>query len=446
MMLPTPEDTLVRGRPRTPFVPPDAPSDLRIRAAAANHIAWFTASSLAAGGHVRRENGATWLYTPGPNSEMVIAFPRMASVTAGATLDKIVDECRALQVGRVSCWSLSPPRPSDLGARLAARGFQWGFQPHWMSLDLRILPPDLALPDGLRIALDDGEEREVDNLPYYNREGAAILRAHAQQHPRRVWHFGAWREGKVVGHSLLYLTTGPLGVAGIYNVGVLPEVRRQGVGRAVMLAACRFAQSLGCHHVLLNSAASEFYARIGFVSLGWGQTWWMYGPALAAPPPTWEQVVFAEAVGRGDLKFLKMLEGIPDDLDAPWAGGMTPVELAFRAGKPRSVEWLMAHGATLDIVTAWDLGWKDRIPALLARSPEIVNWRSGSWQITPLHEAASRGDTELARLVLTARPNLELRDTQFNSTPLGWAQHLQRTKIIALIEEYQAQLGTGPSA
>jgi predicted N-acetyltransferase YhbS len=425
-------------RPRPEFLAPGATPAQRIRAAAANHREWFTLCALTGGGEAHRENGVTWTCAPGGGD---IAFPRMPVETAGATLDRIVARYRARRPARVSCWSLLPARPRDLGARLTARGFEWGWQPHWMSLDLHALRVDFPLPDGLHIAADDASDWEVNDLPYYSRDEAAALQALARVRPRRVWHFGARQDGQVVGHSLLFVTTGRSGVAGIYSVGVVPAARNRGVGKAVSLAACQFAQALGCHYALLNSAADPLYQRLGFESLGWGQTWWMHAPTLAAPPPTPAQVAFAEAVGRGDVRALDALDrqAIPGDLDAPLPCGMTPMALAVRVRKPASVRWLAARGATLEVLHAWDLGWKSRVPAMLAASPELANRRSGPLQSTPLHEAAARNDIELARLLLAARPDLEIQDTAYHSTPLGWARHFQRTELVALLEAHQKE-------
>ena len=73
---------------------------------------------------------------------------------------------------------------------------------------------------------------------------------------------------------------------------------------------------------------------------------------------------------------------------------------------------------------------------MLAQHPELVNQRAGRWQITPLHEAVSRNDIPLAKMLLAAHPDLTIQDTGFQSTPLGWARHFERAEIIALIEEY----------
>ena len=422
------------------FLGPEATAARLIRATAANHRAWMAAGALSGGGEVRRTGGVSWDFAPRGGADL--PFPRLPSATAGETLDSILADCRNLGVREVSCWAVTPTRPRDLGARLAARGFEWGWQPHWMALDLERIPA-VPVPDGLRIGIDDEADWDVDDLPYYSRPKKK--KAHpvkVEGEAQRIRHFGAWLGGQIVGHCVLHLTTGAWGVAGLYSVGVVPSARRQGIGAAVTLAACEYARTLGCRWATLN-AATHLYNRLGFISLGWGQTWWMHKPALKAPPPSASEVAFAEANGRGDIHALKSLHTrgeMPPNLDTPLLCGMTPMELAIRPGKTASVRWLVAHGATLEIIHAWDLGWKDRIPPMLADNPALANHRMGPWGLTPLHEAASRGDAALARLLLTARPDTTLQDTQFQRTALGWARHLGQTEIAALLEEFDSGL------
>ncbi len=47
----------------------------------------------------------------------------------------------------------------------------------------------------------------------------------------------------------------------------------------------------------------------------------------------------------------------------------------------------------------------------------------GQHQATPLHWAAFHGNAEMARIILSYRPPLEMKDADFGGTPLGWAMH-----------------------
>jgi GNAT superfamily N-acetyltransferase len=207
----------------------------------------------------------------------MILFPQLAPELASEQLDTIVQFYRERQPkSLVGCWSLEPPSPPDLEVRLLARGFQPGWRPCWMWLDLQQLQVDHPQPDGLHIeVLETAPTWEAPQLPYYNRATAAINQAMAQLHPRQVWHFVACLGEEVVGHSTLFVTSGPLGVAGIYDVGVVPKARNRGVGKAVTTAACRHAQALGCCHALLNATGERMYRQLGFDRLGYGWTWWL---------------------------------------------------------------------------------------------------------------------------------------------------------------------------
>jgi GNAT superfamily N-acetyltransferase len=310
-----------------------------------------------------------------------------------------------------------------------------------MWLDLQKMRIDHPRPDGLCVEMvQKATDWDVDNLPYYVEKTEPIRFATTRLRPQRVWHFAAWLDSKPVGHSTLCLTTGALGIAGIYDIGVVPEARNQGVGKAVTIAACSHGQKIGCRHATLNGTGERMYRQIGFERIGYGMTWWLNVARLEANPPTPTRIAFAEAIGRGDIDALDGLEKQveTDGFDVPLTNGMMPMELAVKLGKTTLAQWLVDHGVTLDVLSAWDFGWKDRVADLLAKNPELVNRRSGEMQTTPLHVAAERDDIELARLLLTANPDLDIKDATFGGTPLGWAHNFQRTDIIELIEAHQA--------
>lgn len=410
-------------------------------AVAANHRAFFVLRSRAVRGEVHHEDGVEWTY-PRTHCDPMILFPTLAPERAGEQLDRIVQFYRERQpTALVGCWSLDPPQPADLGIRLLARGFQPGWRPCWMALTLRDLRADQLQPAGLRIdVLEAPPQWEAPKLPYYDRAGAGVYQTIVALQPRQLWHFVATLDRTVVGQSVLFVTDGPLGVAGIYDVGVIPSARNRGVGKAVVVAACRQAAYLGYAHVLLNATGERMYQQLGFERIGEGWTWWLNVPQLAANPPSRERIALAEAVGRGDVVTLDALGQRLDgrSLDTLLANGMSLLELAAHAQQPASAVWLVDHGAALDIVVAWELGWYERVVALLADNPGRVNRRRGAMGLTPLHEAVQRDDEALARVLLHARPDLGLRDTQFGGTALDWARQLRRTAIAALIEQHQA--------
>ncbi|MCZ6677921.1 MAG: GNAT family N-acetyltransferase [Candidatus Poribacteria bacterium] len=414
----------------------DATANQLQQAAAWNHHEWMVLKAYAAGGEVHQTNGVTWTYAPGPVGESMILFPQLTDANAGEHLDDIVQYYLDRRPEKsVGCWSLYPTQPADLGVRLLARGFQLGWRPRWMWLDLQRMRTDHPEPDGLRIELIEGEANwDVGDLPYYSRETESISCAASRIQPQRVWRFGAWLNGNPVGHSTLCLTTGPLGTAGLYDVGVVPEARNKGVGKAVTLVACLHAQAMGCRHALLNGTGERMYRQVGFERIGYGRTWWLNLERLEFQPATRTQIDFAEALGRGDTDALDGLgkQAGFEGFDIPLPCGMTPVQLAVNTSQPASAKWLVAHGATLDVISAWALDWKDRVPQLLADAPELANARFGEERMAPLHIAAIRNDTELARALLAVGPDLTI-DNNDAGTPLHQAAWFGHIDIVNLL-------------
>lgn len=62
------------------------------------------------------------------------------------------------------------------------------------------------------------------------------------------------------------MTTGDSGVGGLFDLWVDPQVRRQGIGTALVRSVCQLARQLGCRHVLVNSTEMGMliYRRVGF--------------------------------------------------------------------------------------------------------------------------------------------------------------------------------------
>jgi ankyrin repeat protein len=153
----------------------------------------------------------------------------------------------------------------------------------------------------------------------------------------------------------------------------------------------------------------------------------------------------------------------------PARHGRTPYELAVARGNREVAALLRAAGATVpdtdpvaELITACLAG--DRAaalaadPALLARArarrPDAVRVATDvgraeavrllvelgfdlhpAGDATPLHQAAFAGDTALVGLLLELGADPTRRDTRFDATPLGWAEHNHQAATAALLRD-----------
>lgn len=402
------------------------------RAAAFNHTTLFGLDVALLGGELRQADGLIWTYA-GRNVDSIIPFPVLEDEKAGEQLDALIAAYQLQPPKGAGCWSLDPSQPKDLGVRLLARGFQPGWRPCWMALDLEKMPPPYPMPKGLQVAADNLTPLQgIEHLPYAH---AIIPPLSGTEQPDGIRRFVATLNKKVVGHCGVLLTSGPYGAAGIYHVGVVPGARNKGIGKAVVRAACLYAKERGYRYAVLNATGRRMYEQIGFKWIGDGWTWWLKMDRLLAQPPSKQQIDLAEAIGRGDWQTLNGLTPSfhKEDPDEPLTNGMTLMQLAVHCGQPVSGEWLVQQGCRFQVLDAWDLGWKDKAGLLLREHPGQANELYGPWDKTLLHVAAERNDAELARLVLAANPNLKIKDKAYQSTALDWARHFGHEEIARLI-------------
>jgi ankyrin repeat protein len=135
--------------------------------------------------------------------------------------------------------------------------------------------------------------------------------------------------------------------------------------------------------------------------------------------------------------------------------------LAARYGQTHAMDWLREHGAQTDLTpveeffAACGRGDEPAVRAMLAARPELVPSLSEEDKIvlafaagdgkteavrlmllaglpmdirgdtggTPLHQATWYGQLDVVRLLLAHHAPLEVKDTTYGGTPLGWACH-----------------------
>jgi ribosomal protein S18 acetylase RimI-like enzyme len=337
--------------------------DALLRAIAANHRVWFRRGT---GATVERVGGVELVVN---GAEGALPFPLKRTRAAVADAMQRVDE---LALGTVSCWSLDEDKA--LGTLLIARGFEWGWQPWWMALDLARLPSE-----------------EPGHRVLRRRRGAVHLLA-VRDEQRNIGGVvvNPWRR-----------------IAGIYDMGVRPEYRRRGIGRSLTLAACRLAHELGCTHAVLNATPEGelLYRTVGFQRLGEGRTWWRHPGECT----THREQALVEAIGFGDVNGLEALRPSQRELERSIGGAGPPLVITVMTGQPAVAEWI------------------------LERRPDLVSADLGDSGYTLLHASVEWDAPEVAAVALAHGADTTVRDRIYQGTPLGWAEHFGRERIKALL-------------
>jgi GNAT superfamily N-acetyltransferase len=204
-----------------------------------NQRSWMSAT-----GAVFEAGGVTCVRS---RDEVVIPFP--AELPDPEVLD--------LDASRVGCWAAEPW--PELDAHLRALGFEPGWEPHWMEAP--------AAAAGV-----DSRVTEPSAVPEYDDHGQSLL-ALTRQRPQTSFLFVAREEGRFAGHAWLHVAGG---VGGLFDVFVVEDLRRRGIGSALARAAWSKAASLGLDSVTLNAENEPFWTSLGFRALGHGRTWWLH--------------------------------------------------------------------------------------------------------------------------------------------------------------------------
>jgi len=208
----------------------------------------------------------------------VVNAVNLARLTPASTTGRIAEAKAFFAELRVPFrWFVGPTStPADLPDRLEAAGLPALTNSPGMALDIASMQDDAYTGSGLEIRevaspdeLDDWLEVCRVAFPFDDAMADAWRRVHVPLglgEGRPLRNFVARLHGRPVACSAMF-TNGS--VAGIWNVGTVPEVRGLGIGREVTLAPLRVARGLGYRVSILGSSPMGFpvYTRIGFVEV-----------------------------------------------------------------------------------------------------------------------------------------------------------------------------------
>jgi ankyrin repeat protein len=133
----------------------------------------------------------------------------------------------------------------------------------------------------------------------------------------------------------------------------------------------------------------------------------------------------ALAFGYGDAAETLVRRGARMDNLAPAAG----------LGRFADAQRLLAGAASLDrrraIALAAQHGHVEIVRLLLdaGEDPNRYNPEGNHAHSTPLHQAVAGGHQDVVRLLVERGARLDIEDTIWNGTPLGWAEHEGRVEI-----------------
>jgi GNAT superfamily N-acetyltransferase len=219
------------------------------------------------------ESEATWFVVGSTGFNRVVGTS-FAIETPESAVDSTLKRIAASVEGGPMTWYIGPSLRSDrLEACLQANGWSKDEELPAMVLDLHAVKIPAKSIDELTIKQVENEEafkhhmdamiagfefpepmaRYLSDLDY----GDKFLRDPA------TYYYVGYVQGKPVAISVLLLDAG---IAGLYNIATIPQMRRQGLATAITLAALRQARDLGYHIAVLQ--ASEMgvpvYRRLGF--------------------------------------------------------------------------------------------------------------------------------------------------------------------------------------
>jgi ankyrin repeat protein len=153
--------------------------------------------------------------------------------------------------------------------------------------------------------------------------------------------------------------------------------------------------------------------------------------------PYWEGKFRAlhYAVARGHQKMIRWLlsRGASATAvagDADWA----PIHFAAMPAKPRLVRLLIDHGAQMDVFAAAAMGDVRVVRRMLRGNPNLIASR-GPDGGTPLHFS---GSPKVARVLLAAGADTDVRDRFHRQTPAEWA--VDNPKVVAVLAEAGADV------
>lgn len=199
----------------------------------------------------------------------------LASSTANQEIEDITQRYRSNNV--IPFWRVCPnDHPANIHEHLISTGYVEKMQQTLMSINLETVKLSPTLPNNavIETIMSASELRDkhlsFSRIKDSTRKSFATLMYdlfdyHGYEQNSKWRHYVAIQDDISVGYGSAFYTEQAVG---IYNVGVIPEARRQGIATALTLQALQDAQQRGYKIGTLQSSemAHSMYEKIGFIT------------------------------------------------------------------------------------------------------------------------------------------------------------------------------------
>jgi GNAT superfamily N-acetyltransferase len=245
----------------------------KARAIEENGAEFLMALGRAAGAEVRDDGRVRWVIGNSPiDYHNCVVHADLTEEEADGEIEASLERMRAYRVP--GSWHVGPSmRPTNLGERLVAHGFEDGGDDIGMAVDLSTLPEEMPEPKNFvveRVRDEAGLAAWVETLGSGFGEGPVEAKWVGEMYlrlglnDRGPWrhYLGLWA-GEPVATATSFIGAG---VVGIYFVFTVESARRKGIGARITHAALREAWDLGYKVGVLGSSELGYpvYRRLGF--------------------------------------------------------------------------------------------------------------------------------------------------------------------------------------
>ncbi|HST16018.1 MAG TPA: GNAT family N-acetyltransferase [Gaiellaceae bacterium] len=235
--------------------------DRRVDALVANFLSWLPILAAFPNAEFEERHDV-------PSWTSSVPLPFFNGLVGAPPDNEMIDDLLARFDGVPVIWVVPPP--GDITGELERRGFEVELLPG-MTIDLATVSPPV-LPTGVEIRAVDDDPALLESATgvAFTTNGfppsavPSMIDALARMDDRaRFTTFLASVDGVPAAASALVVSDE---VAGIYNVGTLPEFRRRGLGALVSIAALAAGRARGCTIGALQASqqAESVYRAIGF--------------------------------------------------------------------------------------------------------------------------------------------------------------------------------------